>query len=111
LTTGHFDTCDCIIQFNDRVNWIATFQQCRLHKSLLGQNLLDTVIAQNQRFNQVFGDGVLTEEEDTIIILSKQVNRLRIKTENLDNFIEDLPDRPIEMNVGFWQNLRSLLPF
>lgn len=101
------DTCDCIIELNDNENWISSKNNCRLHKSLKGQNHVDSVLAQNRRFNYSMGQGALTEEEEKILTLSKRVNKLKIRS---GDFSEDIPDRPIEMSVGFWQNLRNRLP-
>jgi len=105
------DTCDCILEYNKNVNWTASIQYCRLHKSLRGQTHLDTVLAQNQRFNLALGSDILNEDELRILILTKQINKKRIKIENLTNFVEDLPDRPEELSVGFWENIRNRLPF
>jgi len=104
------DTCDCIIEFNNRGNWIATKQNCKLHHSLRGQNLLNTVIGQNRRFNYAFGIGVeITENQSQIIGISRNVNKLRIRSEpTIDNpnFDEHLP---FEQPLSFFQNLRRLL--
>jgi len=105
LTTWKPDTCDCKITYNNRINWVSTENKCRLHKSLNGQNLLDTVMAQNRRFNLAFSINP-TDNQLEIISISRQVNKLRIRTENLSNFDEHLP---FEEPLTFFQNLRRLL--
>jgi len=69
-------------------------------------------MAQNRRFNYSMGPSELLDEDEKLILsLSKEVNKRRIKIEDVRNFVEDLPDRPQELSVGFWENLRSRLPF
>jgi len=104
LTTWKADTCDCILQFNNRINWISTIKKCRLHKSLDGQNLLDTVLAQNRRFNLSIINP--TEEEQDEISISREVNKIRIRKENLDNFHEHLPEHHTRT---FLENLKRIL--
>lgn len=100
------DTCNCKIEVNNNFNWISTVRTCRLHRTLRGQNLLDTVLAQNRRFNHAFGLDP-TDEQFDIMKLSKRVNDLRIKTEpDLRNFDEHLP---FEQPLTFFQNLRRVL--
>jgi len=99
------DSCDCKLEYNSKINWVSTIQKCRLHKSLDGQNLLDTVMAQNRRFNLSHGSEP-TEEELTDIATSKEINRERIKRENLDNYHEHLPEHHIPT---FFENLRRVL--
>jgi len=107
MTLWRPDTCDCIIEFNQNVQWIKTVKICRLHKTLRGQNLLDTVLAQNKRFNSAFGVGVIfTKPQEDLIINSKVVNKLRIRVENLDNFDEHLA---FEKSLTFFQNLKRIL--
>jgi len=108
MTVWRPDTCDCVIEYNENINWIKSHEFCKLHKSKRGQNHLNQVIAQNQRFNLAFGRGDLLEEERKILILSKRVNKLKIRS---GDFTEDIPERPIEMTIGFWENIRSRLPF
>jgi len=103
MTTWKPDTCDCIIEYNKNVNWISSKKNCKLHKNLKGQMHLDKVIAQNQRFNRSMGNNP-DEDEQRVIQLSKQVNKLKIRS---GDFTEDIPDRPEEMNIGFWQRLRN----
>jgi len=105
MTICRFDTCDCVIEYNERVIWISTIQTCRLHKSLNGQNLLDSVQEQNRRFNFVFGK-TLTEAEEELIIQSKEVNKLRIRKESLVNYHEHLADHH---DLSFLENLKRLL--
>jgi len=108
LTIWRPDTCDCIIEYNDKINWIRSIQNCRLHSNLRNQSHLNAVIAQNQRFNLSLGDEQ-TEEQMTLTNLSKHVNKLRIRTEptkNNPNFDEDLPH---EKPLTFFQNLRRML--
>jgi len=110
MTRWKPDTCDCIIEYNKNIQWLRTIKRCRLHLRLDRQTLLDEVLAQNRRFNSALG--VIDNEEELLILtLSKEINKERIRRENLTNFVEDLPDRPEEMTVGFWENLRSRLPF
>jgi len=104
LTIWSPDTCDCVIEYNNRINWVKTFNKCRLHFSLNGQNLLASVLAQNRRFN--FSIINPTEEEQEDIITSREVNKLRIRTENLDNFHEHLPTHHTRT---FLENLRNFL--
>jgi len=109
------DTCDCKIEYTPRLIWVKTWNKCRLHKSLDGQILLDAVLAQNRRFNNsivlpfivdgVRPIGIIKENMDRIK-LSKRVNKLRIKTEDLTNFDEELPH---EQTLTFFQNLRRIL--
>jgi len=103
-TEWQSDTCDCIISFNQRGNWISTKQKCRLHKLLNGQNLLNEALAMNRRFNLSITSPTLDEEED--IITSRTVNKLRIRSENLDNFHEHLPSHHTRT---FLENLRNFL--
>ncbi len=105
MTTWSPDTCDCKIEYNKNIQWIRTIKVCRLHKNLKQQNLLGAVLAQNRRFNLSFGD-ILTENQEKLIILSKNVNKLRIRTEDLTNFDEELP---FEQPLTFFQNLRKTL--
>jgi len=72
-----------------------------LHKELNGQPLLDTVIAQNQRFNRSYINP--NERQREVISKSKERNIQRINNEDLTNFDEDLPHEP------FFSALRSRL--
>jgi len=105
LTTWRSDTCDCIIEFNANLNWIKTLQKCRLHKSLDGQILLVSALAMNQRFNLSLGRTPTNAELEDIVI-SKEVNKARIRKENLDNFHEHLPEHH---DLTFFENLKRLL--
>jgi len=108
LTIWQPDTCDCKIEFNRNVNWIKSYNNCRLHSNLRGQTHLDIVIAQNQRFNLALGI-IQTDEQIELTVLSKRVNLLRIKTEptkNNPNFDEELPT---EQTLTWFQNLRRVL--
>jgi len=108
MTRWRPDTCDCIIEFNKRINWTKSIQNCRLHDNIRGQNHLDTVIAQNRRFNTAFPDPQ-TENQEQITQISRQVNKLRIQlepTRNNPNFDEHLP---FEQPLTWFQNLRRVL--
>jgi len=105
VTKWRPDTCDCEIEYNKNVNWISTIKKCRLHVRLNGQALLNAVTAQNRRFNLAFSIAP-TNPQLEIIYVAKSVNRLRIRTENLDNFDEHLP---FEQPLTFFQNLRRVL--
>jgi len=101
------DTCDCIIQYNGRVQWIKSVKHCRLHKNLNGQNHLDTAMAMNKRFNFALGIDYNADNQDyQDLIISKEINKRRIRTENLDNFHEHLPDHH---TPTFLENLRNFL--
>jgi len=84
-----FDTCGCIIEYTVNGKWRGTVKKCRLHERLKKQTLLDTVIAQNRRFN--LSMDITRQENATIVELSKRVNFLRIQVEDLTNFQEELP--------------------
>jgi len=99
------DTCDCRIKMNTNWNWIESIRFCRLHKSLRGQNHLDIVMAQNRRFNLAHLVDP-NEAERNEISEAKIVNKKRIRTENLDNFHEHLPDHH---PPSFFTNLRNFL--
>jgi len=103
-TTWTPDTCDCKIEYNPNGNWVNSKDNCRLHKRLNGQIHLDTVRAQNKRFNNAIQNPNILEEEE--IRLTKEVNKLRIRVEDLTNFHEHLPK---EHPLTFIQNLRRLL--
>jgi len=106
MTVWKPDTCDCIIEYNDNINWVSTRKKCRLHKALNGQNLLNQVLAQNRRFNLALGD-IQDELDIEETNLSKEVNRLRILTErDLTNFDEELPT---EETLTFFQNMKRIL--
>jgi len=105
LTIWVPSTCDCKLEYNDRVNWVKTWNKCRLHNSLDGQALLDTVMAQCRRFSYAFPNPQ-TDEQINLISNARGVNKMRIRTENLDNFDEHLP---FEQPLSFFQNLRRLL--
>ncbi len=107
MTTWICDSCDCIIEYNKNIKWIKSNNNCKLHKSLKGQNHLDTVIAQNRRFNLSMGD-IPNEQEIRIMSLSKEINKRKIR---IKDFTEDIPDKPEEMVLSFWENIRSRLPF
>lgn len=98
------DTCDCIIIYNQRIIWVESVKNCRLHKNLKGQNHLDTVLAQNQRFNSAIQNPTEADFDETN--LSKDVNKLRIRKENLDNFHEHLPEHH---DLPFFENLKRIL--
>jgi len=106
LTIWSPDTCDCKIEYNRNTNWVKTFKKCRLHKRFDGQLLLDNVLEQNRRFNLAFGSIDLTEDQQKLIRTARDVNKLRIRVENLDNFDEHLP---FEQPLTFFQNLRRVL--
>jgi len=105
-TTWTPTTCDCKLEFNRNTNWVSTIRKCKLHKRLDGQLLLEAVLAQNRRFNNAFSPNNPTLEQSGLIGLAQRVNRLRIRTENLDNFVELLPS---QQPLSFFQNLRRLL--
>ncbi len=105
MTVWNPDTCDCTIEYNNDIIWINTINKCRLHNSLNGQNLLNTVIAQNQRFNLAHGP-IPTELEKEEIEIAKEVNKIRIRTQNLQNFHEHTPEHH---NLTFFQNLIRIL--
>jgi len=101
-------TCDCEIEFNKNINWIKSHVNCRLHNNLRGQNHLDTVLAQNRRFNLAF-PLPNTPNQIEIIRIAMEINRLRIQAEpsrNNPNFDEHLP---FEKPLTFFQNLRRVL--
>jgi len=100
------DSCDCKIIVNENFQWVDTIQKCRLHKSFNGQNWVNQVLAQNNRFNGIFGNIVLTQEQKNEINLAKLINQRRIRQENLDNFHEHLP---VEHTRTFFENLKRLL--
>ena len=81
------DSCDCIIDFNNNGNWVNSFKKCRHHNHLNGQAHLKTVQSQNRRFNSAFADP-LTENQIELIIVAKQLNKLRIRVESKINFNE-----------------------
>jgi len=107
MTIINFDTCDCIIEFSDRNSsqWVSTIKKCKLHNKKDNQLLYDTVLAQNRRFNSVFGRKPTSAELD-LIIESKTVNRLRIRKESLVNYHEHLADHH---DLSFLQNLKRIL--
>jgi len=105
-TTWHSDTCDCKIEYNDNINWVKTHKKCRLHKRLEGQILLDNCLALNQRFNLALGNNPLSDIESEEMIISKEVNKKRIRTENLDNFHEHLPEHH---ELTFFENLKRII--
>jgi len=105
LTKWSADTCDCVIRFNDNIIWIESIKKCRHHNLLNGQNHLDTVLAQNRRFNSALGL-ILNETQIEIINIAKHVNKLRIRVEPRQNFDEHLPH---EEPLSFFQNLRRIL--
>lgn len=105
MTIWKPDTCDCKLEYNNRVRWTKTHNKCKLHISLSNQPLLDTVIAQNQRFNLAFNRSP-SESQIEIIALSKRVNQLRIRSEDLTNFDEHLPQ---EKTLAVFRTLRRLL--
>jgi len=104
LTVWHPDSCDCILEYNRQINWISTIKKCRLHKRFDGQALLDNVLAQNRRFNLAIPNPTEVDFDETNI--SKEVNKLRIRKENLDNFHEHLPTHH---DLTFFENLKRLL--
>jgi len=99
------DTCDCILQINNNYRWVDTKKVCRLHQNLKGQFLVDTVLAQNQRFNLALGRD-LNDVQGEEIEISKEVNKRRIRTENLDNFHEHLPEHH---DLTFFENMKRIL--
>jgi len=103
-TVWHCDSCDCIIEYTDRVFWVKSIKKCRLHKNFNGQNHLDQVMAQNQRFNYSIPNP--TEAESEEIAVSREVNKRRIRLENLDNFHEHLPEHH---DLTFFENLKRIL--
>lgn len=105
MTIWSPDTCDCKIEYNSRINWVSTIQKCRLHKSLDGQNLLDSVLAQNRRFNLSHGSEP-TKEEFEDISTSKHINKERIRRENLDNFHEHVPEHH---DLTFFERQKEIL--
>jgi len=108
LTIWSPDTCDCKIEYNKQKNWIKSWNNCRLHDNLRNQTHLNTVTAQNQRFNRALGDDQ-TDEQLHLTGLAKRVNQLRIKvepTKNNPNFDEELPH---EQDLTFFENLRRVL--
>jgi len=105
MTTWFSDTCDCQLEFNKDVMWSKTLRKCRLHKSIDGQNLLNTALAMNQRFNLSLGLN-LTDLQKSEITISKQVNRKRIRSENLDNYHEHLPEHH---DLTFFENLKRII--
>jgi len=104
MTIWRPDTCDCIIEYNDNINWISDRKKCRLHKRLKGQTLLNEVLAQNRRFNLAIPNA--TEQEEREINAAKTVNTIRIRRENLDNFHEHIPQHH---DLTFFENLKRLL--
>jgi len=99
-------TCDCTIGYNDNVNWVSTVKKCRLHNRFNGQLLLDTVMAQNRRFNYGFPNPQ-TEAQVQLIQEASGVNKLRIRLDaDLSNFDEHLP---FEKTLSFFQNLKKIL--
>jgi len=62
-------------------------------------------VAQSQRFNGSLGT-VLTDEIIQEIQAATEVNKIRIRTENLDNFHEHLPEHH---DLTFFENLKRLL--
>lgn len=108
MTIWSPDTCDCVIEYNERINWIKSHKNCRLHSNLRNQTHLNTVLAQNRRFNLAFPNPQ-TENQIDLIKLSRRVNKLRIRvepTKNNPNFDEELP---FEQSLTWFQNMRRVL--
>jgi len=78
LTTWTPDTCNCKIEFDDKIQWIKTLEKCRLHQPLEKQALLNAVIAYNQSFNLSLGIDP-TEQQQRLITLSKAVTKIKIR--------------------------------
>jgi len=100
----YVDSCDCVLEINNRMNWIRSIGFCKLHKGLKGQNHLDQVTSQNRRFNYSMGENPI-DDEQKLISLSKEVNKMKIRA---GDFNEDIPDRPIE-DLSYWQQIRNAL--
>jgi len=97
--------CDCIISYNQNIVWVESIQKCRLHKRLNGQFHLDTVLSMAHRFDRSHGLEP-TELEEREIELSRTINKMRIRVENLDNFHEHLPDHH---DLTFFENLKDII--
>lgn len=110
MTVWSPDTCDCKIEYDENGEWIKTIKKCRLHQRLKKQDLFIAVMAQNRRFNSSLGD-VLNEKQEDKIALAKEINKLRIKAEDLRNFDEHLPHEVLVIKVAltFLQKLRKML--
>jgi len=106
MTVVFLDSCDCIIEYNRSFNWVKTIKKCRLHKKFEGQRLLNEAFNQNRRFNMALGQINLDESDIEEIIISKEVNKQRIRFENLDNYHEHLAEHHTR---SFFDNLKRIL--
>ncbi len=97
MTIWKPDTCDCKIEYNSSIIWIATLNKCRLHEKLNYQSLLDTVLSQNNRFNLSLGI-TTSQDERNIITKHKINNKIRIRTEKISTFREILPEKKKLLN-------------
>jgi len=104
MTVWRCASCDCIIEYNKNINWIKSIKKCRLHKRYNGQMHLDQVMAQCRRFSYSIPNPTETEIEE--IELAVDVNKKRIRMENLDNFHEHLPTHHPR---SFFDNLKRVL--
>jgi len=54
MTVWQPDTCDCIIEFDNRIRWVSSIDKCRLHQNTIGANHLTAVLAHNRSFKLSF---------------------------------------------------------
>jgi len=80
-TTWKPDTCDCELEYDENLKFIACLNCCRLHEIYEEQDLLDEVIKHNQGFNLKLGrieKGEWVETKLKTISDGKKAERERI---------------------------------
>lgn len=48
------DSCDCILEYDDNINFIKAHSVCKLHIIYKDQQLLDNALSHNQSINIAF---------------------------------------------------------
>jgi hypothetical protein len=51
ITRWRPDTCACIIEYDDNINWRKTIHKCKLHQEFSGKSLLREVLKHNRECN------------------------------------------------------------
>jgi len=69
VTEWHPDSCQCIIQYDDKIKFVDYIQKCQLHKNHSGQKLLDEIHSHNKKYR--LKDQIPARRKEHQRILSK----------------------------------------
>ena len=72
------DACNCIIIYDENLNYLDDENKCNLHKNLSSQTLVNAIQIHNKSFNMKFGNAP-TQKQTEQIMQNKENEKVRIR--------------------------------